>query len=304
MKFIYLSILLSFISVNNGLAEKLPEWVRNADKECKKNNICAVGSGKSLALAQIDARNNLQKMFETRVNSTFTSKISGRGVKVESSADEVLQEDSEGVLRGTTITKTFEDKGEFYVLVTLNKDAATNDLRVKIKHLDEDMKVLLKDKSAVSHRKLENNFNARTRLNNKHVFLTGKEMPETVKYKDVINKKKENKDRADAYFLDVDNDDVKAIIKGVLGDNNIKITNKPVAKGIKSRTSVKKDFLNVEGFEKYSLKFEMNLIKDDTVANTLSTTITETGINFEQAYAKALDKLSKFISDNFINFID
>ncbi|MDR0571446.1 MAG: LPP20 family lipoprotein [Rickettsiales bacterium] len=304
IKFVCLFMLYGFILISSGFAEKLPEWVRNVDKECKKGDICAVGSGKSLNLAQIDARNNIQKIFETKVNSTFVSEISSRNDRVESSANEVLQEESVGVLKGVSIIKTFEDNGEFYVLAALNKNMATNNLKVEIKHLDEDMKILLKDKSAVSHKRLENNYNTRMKLNDRHLFLTGKGIPETVKYSDVVNKKKENKDRADAYFLEVNNEDVKTIIKGVLGDNNVKVTKRPGAKTIKSRVSTKKEFLNVDGFEKHSLKFEMSLIENGVVTNTLSTTITETGTNFEQAYTKALDKLTKFVSDNFTNFID
>ena len=60
---------------NFVFAEGIPSWLINVDKFCDKNMLCATGSGNTLNAAKTDARNNIQKVFETKVNSRFVNII-------------------------------------------------------------------------------------------------------------------------------------------------------------------------------------------------------------------------------------
>ena len=58
-----------------GSVYALPKWVNDPKLECKEENICAIGIGKSYNLAISDAKNNIQrysiKNIAFRWNSLF-----------------------------------------------------------------------------------------------------------------------------------------------------------------------------------------------------------------------------------------
>ena len=51
--------------------KKAPEWTKSPDAACTKNEICAVGIGSGLNSAKANARNELAKIFETQIKSSF-----------------------------------------------------------------------------------------------------------------------------------------------------------------------------------------------------------------------------------------
>ncbi|MDR1926071.1 MAG: LPP20 family lipoprotein [Endomicrobium sp.] len=306
LKLIFIVFFLVFTSAVS--AEKLPEWVRNIRSECSSDDICAVGSGESLDLAMSNARSNIQKIFETKVNSTFRSELSSRNASVNSFTTDVIQEDSSGLLKGVAITKTAEKNNTFYALAVLNKDVATNELKADIERIDKEMKDLLLDsKHRPSLKKLEENYKARAILNNKYIFLGKKEISEVVSYEDIMAIKRDlRKNDKSIYYINIDNEEITNVVTTLLIENNLKITNNPEksTKTIRGIITIKKDSLNVPGFEKHSGTFQLIVTSDGIVSNTINTTISESGTNFEQIYSKILDKFLTFTINNFNNLVD
>ena len=73
---------------------------------------------------------------------------------------------------------------------------------------------------------------------------------------------------------------------------------------IKGKITTKKEFLQVSGFEKHSITVEISSIRDGKIINTLTKKETDTGVSYEQVYSKCINRISNYITENFINLIE
>lgn len=285
--------------ISNTIAGELPDWVRKPD--CG-NDICAVGHGNSLELAIVDARNNIQKIFETKISSKFKNEV--KQDKEESS--ETLYEESEGILKGTSIKETYNKNNDFYVLAVLDRVKVANDIEFDIKMLDKKMAVLIDDNSVTSSKKIEEMYKKRESLNKRYLFLTGKEMKEEIEYKDVFENNKNNFSKVGSYYINIKNEELKSFLTNLFNENGIKIaTNSSSAKKvIDGRLISKKEFLNVEGFEKYSFTLSLQLISNGKVVKSINKKITDTGVNYDQIYNKVMNQFYTYLEKNVIKIME
>lgn len=298
-------LIIFFITTTESMA-KLPNWILKPQKHCKNNEICAVGSGNNLNIAESDAKSSIQKIFETEIKSSFNSKLSSNNGEVKDYTSENIQENASGVLNGVQISKTHEENGKFYAFAVLNKDVYAKSLKSDIEKLDKKLKIVLSDK-AFSRNKAKTFYAERESLNKRYLFLTGKEIPEKTNYSELF--KKRDISQLDSFYIDIkeEDDSLRNYISELLvNDYNAKIVDsKKESKNILSGNIVfKKEFLKVKGFEKYSATFELKLIKNGSTINTIQTKITETGVDREQIYNKCIDSLKEFINtkiDDLIN---
>ncbi|MDR2760569.1 MAG: LPP20 family lipoprotein [Rickettsiales bacterium] len=300
-------VILAFIFQSEVLAGELPSWANNISEECPPNNFCAVGGGKSLEMAMSDARGNIQKIFATEIHNVFESKTeSGGAGEVKSSAEEALREESSGILSGIVIAKTFQVKDAFYAFATFDKIAAAEKLKSKMEALDVAMTALLGDNSLSAVKELKENYEKRRELNEKYLFLMGSSLPEAVEYNQIKSQERKAGNNSAVFYLMMNDYELETIVKNLLANNGMKITKD---KKLANRTIIgfltfKREFLNVSGFEKYSADLKMDALENGVVKGTINTVITDTGINFDQIRSKTMKNLSKFIEDNFTNFID
>ena len=285
--------------ISNTIAGELPDWVRKSN--CG-DDICAVGHGNSLELAIVDARNNIQKIFETKVSSKFKNEV--KQDKEESS--EILYEESEGILKGTSIKETYNKNNNFYVLAVLDRVKVANDIEFDIKMLDKKMTTLIDDNSITSSKKLEEMYKKRESLNKKYLFLTGKEIQEEIEYKDVFENNKNNFSKVGSYYINIKNEELKSFLTNLFNENGIKIaTNSSSAKKvIDGKLITKKEFLNVEGFEKYSFTLSLQLISNGKVVKSINKKITDTGINYDQIYNKVMNQFYIYLEKNIIKIME
>lgn len=285
--------------ISNTIAGELPDWVRKSN--CG-DDICAVGHGNSLELAIVDARNNIQKIFETKVSSKFKNKV--KQDKEESS--EILYEESEGILKGTSIKETYNKNNDFYVLAVLDRVKVANDIEFDIKMLDKKMTTLIDDNSITSSKKLEEMYKKRESLNKKYLFLTGKEIQEEIEYKDVFENNKNNFSKVGSYYINIKNEELKSFLTNLFNENGIKIAinSSSAKKVIDGKLIIKKEFLNVEGFEKYSFTLSLQLISNGKVVKSINKKITDTGINYDQIYNKVMNQFYIYLEKNIIKIME
>lgn len=285
--------------ISNTIAGELPDWVRKSN--CG-DDICAVGHGNSLELAIVDARNNIQKIFETKVSSKFKNEV--KQDKEESS--EILYEESEGILKGTTIRETYNKNNDFYVLAVLDRVKVANDIEFDVKMLDKKMATLIDDNSITSSKKLEEMYKKRESLNKKYLFLTGKEIQEEIEYKDVFENNKNNFSKVGSYYINIKNEELKSFLTNLFNENGIKIAinSSSAKKVIDGKLIIKKEFLNVEGFEKYSFTLSLQLISNGKVVKGINKKITDTGINYDQIYNKVMNQFYIYLEKNIIKVME
>ena len=289
-----------------GSVYALPKWVNDPKLECKEENICAVGIGNNYNLAISDAKNNIQKYFETKISSSFRNELINNNDNIKEYSNEFINEETLGVLKGVEVVKTFNNNKIFYVLASLDKTKMINEVKTDIQSIDEKMLVLVNEATVSSIKKLEKMFSQREELNKKYLFLTNTKIPEIVKYEDIIDKKNKNKKNSVNYYVDVDNSDVRVLLNNLITENAGSIVNNSINANIviKGKITTKKEFLQVSGFEKHSMTMEVSSVKEGKIINTLTKKEVDTGMSYEQVYSKCMNRISNYITENFINLIE
>jgi len=294
-----------FISCSGSSKSSFPSWVNDAKSTCSSNSICAVGSGQTEEEAKEDARTNIQKYFETKINSNFVSKLTVNNDKSDNYTSERLNSRATGILKGVDFRKIHRQNGVVYVLASLEKKTINNELKFNMDTLDEKMKNLMKDGNMSSIKKAEKLYNERAKLNEKYLFVNGVNYPEVVSYSTIHNEKNESKKKNVSYFLTVSEKGLKNVLSQVLTDNGGVI----VSNGDKAYYTVsatvksKKLYLKLTGFEKYSITFNVNIIKNGIIINSINKVFVESGVNYEQIYLSVLNEFDKFLDDNLMDYI-
>ena len=282
--------------------DNLPEWVSDVDITCPKNKICVVGSGDTLELAQTNARKNISKYFETKIDAKFISSISSDENNVEQYSSSEVQETTQNTLKGVEISKTYFDGSEFYALATLDKILVIKDIKNNIDKIDSQMEILM-NKVNCNVNQLEELYKAREELNNQYLLLTGTIIPEKISYKQILDKK--NKNTELSFYIEAYSSfekDIKNYLSNILLSNGFTLSNdKTKADRIISLDISKKEIqINVKGFikEEYSLNIKsIDTMNYNTVA-ILYEEFIDTGRSTSQIQDIMKVKIQYFINEN------
>lgn len=282
--------------------DNLPEWVNDTNTVCSKNEICVIGSGDTLELAQANARKNISKYFETKIDAKFISSISSDENNVEQYSSSEVQETTQNKLKGVEITKTYFDGSEFYALATLDKILVIKDIKNNIDKIDSQMEILM-NKANCNVSQLEELYKAREELNNQYLLLSGGIIPEKISYKQILDKKNQNTELS--FYIETNTDfekDIKNYLSNILLSNGFTLSNdKTKADRIISLDISKKEIqINVKGFikEEYSLNIKnIDTMNYNTVA-ILYEEFIDTGRSTSQIRDIMKVKIQYFIDQN------
>ncbi len=299
----YLLVLLMLTSVANA---KDPKWVKNTSKGCRKSELCAVGEGESLSRAKRAARLAIAKIFSTQINSKFKESISSNNSVMDEKTSDEIEEITSAALEGVEIKKTHETKIGYYALAAMNKRKAAKSFRREISKLDDKMKVLMADSSNSSKMKVEPLYIKREELNKRVEFLTGMEVPSVVSYEDVFKGKKEASANmvVHIYLDEQEPKDIEAALSKALSRKGYKtssgrVRNKKSTHIVTGEYVAEKQYLKVEGFEKYKFLLKIKASTAKRVeSGAMSFSVIEMGRNYSQAMAKALPKVKEYIKTN------
>lgn len=289
-----------------SLQAKTPKWVKDPEKACKKSELCAVGEGESLSRAKRAARLAIGKIFNTQVKSKFSESISSENGGLSEKTSDEIEEITDVVLEGVEIKKTHETKTGYMALASLNKRKAAQSYTREINKLDEKMTVLMEDYSAGSLMKVEPLYKKREMLNARVAFLTGMGIDPVVSYEDVFKGKKAAVNSMIVHVY-LDEDEPKAIegaLAKVLSDRGYKTTsgrvrNKNSTHIVTGELVADKQYLKVEGFEKYKFLLKIKAKNAQRVeSGALSTSVVTTGRNFAQCMEKALPQIKDYLKSN------
>ncbi|GMO60700.1 MAG: hypothetical protein Ta2D_06310 [Rickettsiales bacterium] len=295
-------LLLLLLQISLVYAGDLPDWVNNKDKECSKNEICAVGNGGTPNEAKRDARANILKYFESNVNSKYSNEIneSSDGVKEKSSFN--IEEAAEGLLNGVDIKKTHDAGKEVYAFAVLDKTQASKILRNDIDKLDTKMKLLLDEKGKVNYAQLEKLYNKRDSLNKKYIFLNNSGIEEVVRYEDVFKQKSGLANIG--YYLRITGSNVNGLknnLKSAITKSGGKITDNlaTAQRVINGTVEEREEYMKVDGFVKYTIEYNLETKTRDGVSQgTITQEYTETGRDLKQILRIADDKFKEYLDEN------
>ena len=306
MKLLAIILLIATLSPLSVMGEGAPSWVKDPSKSCNKSEICAVGEGEGPSSAKRSARLAIGKIFGTKIKSDFREKIATMGKGVSQEMSDEVQELTDIALEGVEIKKIYETKTGWFALGSLNKRKSANSFKREIDKLDEKMLVLMDDATAGSLMKIEPLYIKREELNSRYSFLTGQAFPPVISYEDVFKGKRAASGSMIVHiFLEEEEPKmIEKILSQTLVDRGYKTTsgkkrNKNSTHIVSGEFSSEKQFLKVEGFEKWKFLFS---IKAKTVSKVesggLNHFVTTTGRSFQQAKEKALPQIKTYIEEN------
>ena len=115
------SAILLFASLGaNSWAQKeqLPQWALEPSKYCGPYQLCALGEGNGQQTAAARARQELAKIFGTKVQAKFEVFTTSKNEKIEETVEENLREVTQKILKGVQISKYHMGEKSVYALAS------------------------------------------------------------------------------------------------------------------------------------------------------------------------------------------
>lgn len=290
----------------SALAQKAPSWVNDPGKKCKKTELCAVGSGINKDAASADASVQLARVFNNQIKSSFTQNVKSINQKIDESISEEIEQKTELILQGVVIGEGFDDGESYHVFASLNKAKAASAIKSEIDSLDEKIKGLMQGSGTAKIKQAEKIFEQRQILNQRHQFLTGRSIATDISFTEIITTSSKGQAGLITHvYLDEDEPkEMEQHLAELLSKDGLKITrgqtlNKSANFIITGELIAEKQYLKVEGFEKYA--FHLKLSAKDALkkisSGELKLSAVETGRNFSQVQEKALFNIKEQLNE-------
>lgn len=294
--------------------ELRPAWLYEAEKGCNKNEMCAVGEAVGSLGADVSARKNLTKIFETKITSSLIQNTKSFSVvkdqvvtgEVNESVREKVEEQTDQVLRGVIIREIYEGEDAFYALAVLNKVQAAKGIALEVEAIDIEMLAYHRDgRRSYLNKALKRHY-VRSKLAQRHYFLIDKKLLSPVSLGEILDKKKRKRNLGTTIFVrfkEVGNiSKINHLIITHLLENDFKvvtISDQKASYSLKGNLKKEKLHMKVIGFEKF--KFSLQLESQNKLAQkigALEYSTTHVGRNVEHAYENAIPEIKKFLEEN------
>lgn len=293
-----------------AVAGERPNWINSPAEFCGAGKLCAVGEGSGQMSAAANARNEIARVFETKVSSdstvaTTATEKTNEGVvsgELSESLLNVIKETTNEVLEGVSIEQNFEAEDRYYALAVLNKMKAASLFETKMKSLDEENVALFETGRRTDLYRILKNFDVRERLNTRYQILRNSAFASPISYSDVMKMKAKFRSNRTPVSVSIDSDELKAFVVSLLLEMDFKVVPTAEAKyDVVGKWIDTKEHLNVKGFEKHTFVFELTAVsKKGAKLGSLTSENSQTARNVAQCRERALP----LIKDEVINSID
>jgi len=281
-------------------SKEVPEWLYSPYSDCRETDeLCATGEAKTFAESDAQAKVNLASIFEVKVKSDMSVNTSSTGAfpwqaQVKQEVQQSLAESVDQVLETVQIKKHFKKDGLTYALASLDRNKASELLGTRINRIDKELDSLWKDKQRTNLRKIVKLTMERERLNERYSIVSGSPRPATVTYEDVLAWRS-TRPKAEPLALRIGQapEWMSEKVRELLTESGFKLVKGDAAKILLMNVDSIKEFLNVEGFEKYTFTLNLTSIENGEKKKVLSTSETVTG----RTQADALLKVKGFFTD-------
>jgi hypothetical protein len=281
-------------------SEAAPAWLYAPYESCvEESELCATGEAKTYAQSDLQARNNLASIFEVKVQSELTVQTSSTQTfpwqgAVRQEVQQSLQESVNQVLETVQIKKHFKQKGLSYSLASLDRAKASELLGGRLTRIDDELEILWAKRSRTNLRKIVRLYLEREKLAERYSIASGNPRPAKMTYKDIMHWR-ESRPKVENLTLRIGQapDWMSEKIKELLTESGFKIVSGDAPKAISLNVDSIKEFLNVEGFEKYTFTMNMTSYENGEKNKVLAASETVTG----RSQADALLKVKAFFND-------
>jgi hypothetical protein len=275
-------------------------WIYAPYEACiEVTELCATGESKTFAQADIEARNNLASIFEVKVQSEMTVQSSATQIfpwqgAVREEVQKSLKESVDQILETVQIKKRHKTKGLSYSLASLDRAKASELLGGRLTKIDDELETLWARRSRTNLRRIVRLYLEREKLNERYSIVSGTSRSSKMTYKDIIAWR-ETRPRLEnlAFRVGQAPDWMSEKIKELLTEAGFRIVKGDAEKAVSLNVDSIKEFLNVEGFEKYTFTMNLTSFEDGEKNKVLAASETVTG----RSQADALLKVKSFFND-------
>lgn len=298
----------SYFKSKPGLSEsskETPGWIYAPYEECSEvSELCASGEAKNFAGADAAARSNLASIFEVKVKSEFTAFTSSSQTfpwagSVKQEVQQSLQESVDQVLEAVQIKKRFKKDGLSYSLASLDRAKASGLLGNRLQKIDDELNTLWAHRSRTNLRKIVRLYMEREKLNERYSIVAGQGRPSKMTYQDIVAWR-ESRPKVESLHLKVGQapDWMTEKLKELLTEAGFRIVKGNSEKMISLNVDSIKEYLNVEGFEKYTFTMNLTSFESGEKKKVLAASETVTGRSQSDALLKVRHYFTDYIEQH------
>ncbi len=308
--FVLLFILMSCSSlapkpVLSPSAKEMPEWIYSPYDHCiEAEEICATGEAKSMTAADLEAKKNLASVFEVRIRSDFSVSTSASQTmpwlsKVSEEVRGELKESVDEIIELVQIREHYKKEGLSYALASLKKSEALNLLSPRLKKIDKEIKRLWEKKQRTNLRKMVRLTLEREKLAERYSILSGVSYPPQVSF-DEIMRWRDGETKTYPIYLNVGQAPSWLVdkLKELLTESGFRLVRTPGRLILNVNVDSIKEYLNVQGFEKFTFTLKLQSIEAGEKKKVLSTSESVTGRSQADALLKVKKHFSEYIEEH------
>lgn len=277
--------------------EETPKWLYSPYESCdESHDLCATGEAKTMREADAQAKINLASIFEVQIKSDLNVNSSSTQTfpwqsEVRQEVQHSIQESVDQVLDGVEVKKHFKKGGLTFALASLDRAHAMEIIGGRMSKIDSELDALWAKKQRTNLRRVVKLSLEREKLNERYSIVAGGKRPEKVTYDEIV-KWRETRPKAEPLVLKIGQapDWMQDKVKEILTESGFKLVKGEANKVLSLNVDSIKEYLNVEGFEKYTFTLNMTSTEDGEKKKVISTSETVTG----RTQADALLKVKQF----------
>ena len=288
-----------------GESNEEPKWLYAPYEGCSEaSELCATGEGKTSTQADSEARANLASIFEVRVKSDVSITTSSTQsfpwqAEVKEEVLKSVQESVDQILESVQIKNHHRKQGISHSLASLDRQTAGGLIRGRMGKLDDELEVLWNTHQRTNLRRIVKLFMERERLNERYSIVSGMGIPSKVSWAEII-KWRASKPKSEPVLLKIGQapDWLKEKLSELLSESGFHIVKGDADKIVTVQVDSIKEFLNVEGFEKFTFTVSISSVVDGGQKRTISTSDTVTGRTQADALLKVKNSFNDYIEQH------
>jgi len=291
----------------NELPGDLPKWVFAPYEECSEvEEICANGEASESQTAETQAKANLASIFETRIKSELfeVSNTNVSNQRPDSFYTDVtvsINQSVDQLLELVQIKKKFKKDGIVYALASMDKKQASELLEKRIHKLDIKFLNLWRKKQRTSFNQMNKLYLEREKLNER-LIIFNRSLPLSVKWEDVLEWKNNFTETEPIQLrIGVAPDWIHTNLVQQLTEAGFEVVQSSADKILKVDFSAIKEFMNVNGFEKYTFTLVLSHIHNGRQLSSITAAESVVGKSQADSLLKVKEFFINHISENLSN---
>lgn len=311
MKYLFLLLLLGACShfkqepPLSDTAKDVPKWLYAPYEGCSEaQELCATGEGKSATQADGEAKANLGSIFEVKIQAETNVMTSGTQTypwsgQVKEEVQRSVKESVDQILETVQIKNRYRKSGLSHSLASLDRAKAGELLGNRLTKIDGELSTVWDNHQRTNFRRVVKLYQEREKLNERYSIVSGTGRPAPVTWQEII-KWRESKPKTEPLLLKVGQapDWMVEKLTELLTEAGFRMTKGDAGKIVTMQVDSLKEYLNVEGFEKYTFTLSMNSIVNGEKRRTISTSETVTGRSQADALLKVKHHFNDYIEQH------